>query len=534
MGVSVFQALAAGVRRLYGVRPAADPVVEVGMRVFADVTGIMRSRMGRLVMPKVFDLMEARSAVVVRGLFGDPRLALEHRSPLPALRRQLRLAGRYRIPLRIVQIIARPERAGDRVAEVGERLGTMLAAPPAMTPAERLDHVERVLGRLATLAPLLFPSPAAGLVTFGLAARLLRGRSRPGELQTVLRGLPHNVTTEMDLALWHAATRIRADEASVRALSGPGLPGPGELPPVLRRELDGFLARYGHRAVAEIDVGVPRWSEDPAHVLGVLANYLRLDDPALAPDAVFERGAREAEAMAEELGRRAGGLRGRVVRFALGRARLLAGYRETPKNYLIVTLGEVREHLRAAGADLAGRGLLDEEGDVFMLTLAEVRAALGGADHRGLVRDRRARYARESRRRHIPRVLLSDGTEPEAVASGTPAADGALTGTPASPGTVTGPARVVLDPVGARLTPGEILVAPSTDPGWTPLFLTAGGLVMEMGGANSHGAVVAREYGIPAVVGVADATSRVTTGQTITVDGTSGAVLFPDDEEKDR
>jgi pyruvate,water dikinase len=85
----------------------------------------------------------------------------------------------------------------------------------------------------------------------------------------------------------------------------------------------------------------------------------------------------------------------------------------------------------------------------------------------------------------------------------------------------------VLDPVGAHLEPGEILVAPSTDPGWTPLFLTAGGLVMEMGGSNSHGAVVAREYGIPAVVGVPDATHKIETGQLITVDGAAGLVSLP-------
>src|SRR4030095_8123310 len=115
--------------------------------------------------------------------------------------------------------------------------------------------------------------------------------------------------------------------------------------------------------------------------------------------------------------------------------------------------------------------------------------------------------------------------EPElALSGGQVAGDGALTGTPASAGVVTGKARVVLDPVGARLEPGEILVAPSTDPGWTPLFLTAGGLVMEMGGAMSHGAVVAREYGIPAVVGVAGATERIQTGQRITIDGGSGLV----------
>ena len=123
----------------------------------------------------------------------------------------------------------------------------------------------------------------------------------------------------------------------------------------------------------------------------------------------------------------------------------------------------------------------------------------------------------------MPRVLLSDGTEPEAVGA-VEVADGALVGSPASAGVVTSRARVVLDPVGAHLEPGEILVAPSTDPGWTPLFLTAGGLVMEMGGSNSHGAVVAREYGIPAVVGVPDATTRITSGQLVTVDGAAGSV----------
>ena len=139
---------------------------------------------------------------------------------------------------------------------------------------------------------------------------------------------------------------------------------------------------------------------------------------------------------------------------------------------------------------------------------------------------RRQAFASELRRRHVPTVILSDGTEPEAEARAGAAADGTLVGTAASAGEVTGVARVILDPVGARLEPGEILVAPSTDPGWTPLFLTAGGLVMEMGGANSHGAVVAREYGIPAVVGVAGATGRITTGQRIRVDGTAGTVAM--------
>ena len=173
---------------------------------------------------------------------------------------------------------------------------------------------------------------------------------------------------------------------------------------------------------------------------------------------------------------------------------------------------------------MARTGRLESAEDIFFLTLPETWPALAGQDLRPVVSERRAVYDRELKRRHVPRILLSDGTEPTAGETPEATADGALRGTPASPGAVTAEARVILDPSDARLEPGEILVAPSTDPGWTPLFLTAGGLVMEMGGAMSHGAVVAREYGIPAVVGVPDATERIATGQRITVDGSNGIV----------
>jgi pyruvate,water dikinase len=202
-----------------------------------------------------------------------------------------------------------------------------------------------------------------------------------------------------------------------------------------------------------------------------------------------------------------------------------------PKFLLVLGLDRARRHLLAVGGALAARGCLGRPEDVFFLSLPEARDGLGGRDLHATVAERRASYDHELRRRHVPRVLLSDGTEPEA---GLPRAEsdesGALRGRPASPGQVTAKARVVLDPTGARIEPGEILVAPSTDPGWTPLFLTAGGLVMEMGGMMSHGAVVAREYGIPAVVGVPNATERIQSGDLVVVDGAAGAVriLSPD------
>jgi pyruvate,water dikinase len=130
-------------------------------------------------------------------------------------------------------------------------------------------------------------------------------------------------------------------------------------------------------------------------------------------------------------------------------------------------------------------------------------------------------------RRQIPNLLLSDGT---AIYEGTAVSgSGDLGGTPVSPGVVEGIVHIVLDPHQAQLAPGEILVCPGTDPAWTPLFLAAGGLITEVGGLMTHGSVVAREYGIPAVVGIHQATSRLQTGQRIRLDGSSGKIEILDD-----
>jgi rifampicin phosphotransferase len=222
--------------------------------------------------------------------------------------------------------------------------------------------------------------------------------------------------------------------------------------------------------------------------------------------------------------RRKGRLRGLLVGFLLKRTRALAGIREMPKFCIVYILARIREQLWYFGQKLALAERLEKAEDIFFITLPEVRASLEGTDMRSTVRERRSVYENELKRRHVPRVLLSDGTEPGTQTGVAKSDDDTLKGTPASAGVVIGKARVILDPADAHLEPGEILVAPSTDPGWTPLFLTAGGLVMEMGGAISHGAVVAREYGIPAVVGVLGATERIITGQHITVDGSHGIV----------
>jgi rifampicin phosphotransferase len=513
----------------------ATPVRFAGGRAWLDITPAIRSDVGRALVPRALDVMESRSAVVLRSLFDDPRLAVRGRSRARFARRLLRTLIRFRIPPVIALSLLNPA-AGRRHADrAGDQIRALTTAPANAAPEERLARTVRVLHEGFTIMPRVVPVAGAGFVALGLARALARPELDKTWANDVLRSLPHNSTTEMDLELWELATRLRADADSAAALHDTP---PAELarryrdgaalPPALQEGVARFLARHGHRAVAEIDLGVPRWSDDPTYVLGVLANYLRLEDPELAPDAVFARGARAAETAVTSIVasvRRRSRLRALIVRFALGRVRELAGMRETHKDYLIRVLAHARELIAAIGVDLAGRGLLDDPGDVFFLDLTEARTALTGADHRNTVTTRRQEYERELRRRHVPRVLLSDGTEPEALGTAAPAGEeGALVGTAASAGTVTARARVVLDPVGAHLEPGEILVAPSTDPGWTPLFLTAGGLVMEMGGPNSHGAVVAREYGIPAVVGVPGATTQIETGQLVTVDGAAGVV----------
>ncbi|ONI81184.1 phosphoenolpyruvate synthase [Actinosynnema sp. ALI-1.44] len=528
-GLATFRLLATSVAREILGLTVADPVAgpsafaEIGGRGYIDVTAAVRSEVGRAIVPKVLGVMEARSGAALSSLFDDPRFALRPGSRRKAVLRLLRLAVRFRVPLRVLQAVISPRAAHRFVDSVGRDIRRRIALHPGATPVERLDHVEQVLLRhLFPVVPRVMPSAAAGFLLLGLAGKIV---GRPGEVQAVLRGVPHNITTEMDLELWHLATRIRESDAvsqfreeSPERLAERYLAG--TLPDVGLAE---FLEVWGDRAVAEIDVGMPRWSDDPTHILGVLANYLRLADQEAAPDVVFARGTAQARAAIDRLVAQAP-RRKRILRFALNRARDLAGIREMPKYFLVIALGSVREHLKAIGAELAEAGRIARPDDVFFLDFKQIRSALGGTDQHERISGNREAYEQELRRRRIPRVMLSDGTDVEAISRPVAAADGSLPGTPASAGSITGTARVVLDPVGAHLEPGEILVAPSTDPGWTPLFLTAGGLVMEMGGANSHGAVVAREYGIPAVVGVADATHRITTGQTITVDGATGVV----------
>ncbi|MFL5591138.1 MAG: PEP/pyruvate-binding domain-containing protein, partial [Ktedonobacteraceae bacterium] len=363
MGLAFIRLLMASGAALMGFPPAnllAGPAFakEAAHRLFLDLTPMLRSTFWSPFLIQLMEHMESRSAVILERLAADPRFAPIHTPRRAVLRKVLGLMVRLRAAplLYFVQDLLNPETARKRFSRLQQQVRALLNELPRDASAEeRLAAFER---RVQEYFPTILSGfmPVLWLV-FGLpavAGKLLNGLATADELQAVLRSLPYNPTTEMDLKLWQVAHRLR-EETAVVTLFRERRPEQleqayheGTLPPALQQELAGFLRTYGHRGVAEIDLGLPRWSEDPAYLLGVLANYLQLTNPEAAPDLQFQHGAREAEAMVAELTRRArkrGRLRGRLVHFCLRRMRDLTGLREGPKYTIVLLMAEARRLL---------------------------------------------------------------------------------------------------------------------------------------------------------------------------------------------
>ena len=543
LGRDMFRvAMANALASIDGPFAAVRNSVATGERIFLDLTVVMqhpRLRAGARSALRAIEPVtaEALDEVLTEGV----SLATGSRRRLSALSPRL-LALLTRAVGNVTYNLLWPDRGRARIqrglAAAVEAFTQRGAA--ARTLAERVALLEQAFAWVTQMGlPLLAPGLATGLASMHVL-RVLLAPLPDGERQLLelTRGLPHNVTTEMDLALWDVARIIRSDPTTLASFAA-GNPSmlagevlAGRLPPAAQAAIDGFLRRYGMRGVAEIDLGRTRWREDPTPLMQVLQSYLRIEDSEQAPDAVFHRGATSVERTLTSIissarRTRFGWIKALVIRLAARRMRALAGLRESPKFTGIRMFGVVRASLLDAGHELTTRGVLECPDDIFFLRLEELKSITAGetGDWRSAVRERRRAYAREQRRRRIPRVLLSDGRAFYGGMRVGEAGTGArLAGTPVSPGVSEGRVRVVFDPSGTQLTPGEILVCRGTDPAWTPLFLTAAGLVTEVGGLMTHGSVVAREYGIPAVVGVHDATIRLHTGDRVRVDGTSGSV----------
>ncbi|HEY5185551.1 MAG TPA: rifamycin-inactivating phosphotransferase [Actinomycetes bacterium] len=355
---------------------------------------------------------------------------------------------------------------------------------------------------------------------------------------TLTQSVPNNITSEMGLALLDVADVIRPYPQVVAVLRRvEGDSDLDQLPAVeggqrAQAALRAYLDEYGMRCVGEIDITRPRWSERPSTLVPVILANIDNFQPGEATRR-FERGRAEAEAKRREVLDRLralpdGDAKADETQQMIDRVRTFIGYREYPKYGIVSRYLVYKQALLREAERLARAGVLRDAEDLFFLTLPEIADVVRTQElDNELIHARKETFA-SYHALTPPRVLTSEGEAVTGSYRRHDVPDGALIGLPVSTGTIEGRARVIVDLDQAALEPGDILVTRFTDPSWSPLFVTIDGLVTEVGGLMTHGAVIAREYGLPAVVGVENATQLIQDGQRIRVHGSDGYVeLLP-------
>jgi pyruvate,water dikinase len=383
--------------------------------------------------------------------------------------------------------------------------------------------------------PLSMRAIMAGMeATWWLNDQLQAWLGEKNAADTLTLSAPDNVTSEMGLALLDVADVIRSHPEVVAFLQGVADDGfLDELPKVAggteaRDAIEVYLERYGMRCVGEIDITRPRWRERPATLVPVILDNVRNFEPGAAQRR-FEQGRQQAERKALEVLERLRALpdgqrKADETRRMIDRVRTFIGYREYPKYGIVSRYFVYKQALLDEAERLVRAGVLPAKEDVFYLTFAELHDVVrANRVDLELIQQRKDAF-RSYQALTAPRVLTSDGEVITGAYRRDDVPAGALIGLPVSAGTVEGRARVILDMAQADLAPGDILVTAHTDPSWTPLFVAIAGLVTEVGGLMTHGAVIAREYGLPAVVSVLDATRLIRDGQRIRVHGSDGYV----------
>jgi pyruvate,water dikinase len=378
------------------------------------------------------------------------------------------------------------------------------------------------------------------VITAGMAAtwwlneQLQAWLGEKNAADTLTLSAPNNVTSEMGLALLDVADVIRPhpkvvaflqdveDEGFLDELAK--LPGGQEA----RDAIGAYLDRYGMRCVGEIDITRPRWSERPTTLVPVILDNIKNFEPG-ARQRRFEQGRQEAEKKEQDVLGRLRAMpdperKAEETKRMIDRVRTFIGYREYPKYVIVSRYFVYKQALLEEAERLVQAQVLRETEDIFYLTFQELHDVVNTNQVDDQLISQRKGAFRAYQALTPPRVLTSDG---EVIAGDYRRDDvpaGALVGVAVSAGTVEGRARVILDMAQGDLEAGDILVTAYTDPSWTPVFVAINGLVTEVGGRMTHGAVIAREYGLPAVVGVEGATRLIRDRQPIRVNGTDGYV----------
>ena len=390
--------------------------------------------------------------------------------------------------------------------------------------SERGEYAFATNLRISTANPLLFP----------MLERLVKRATGKKELTKDLITSPNGVTSsEIGIALWQL-TLLARDAGLQDIILQPGsqaaLAQLRNIPTAQQflAQFEQFLARHGHRCPNELELLQPRWIDAPEQVLQLIANYLHAPD-SISPIQAAERQQQQQINAAREVAKRLGPIRRTFFHWLLPKVQQGVATRENSKYYMVKFYYPLRKLYAELGQRWSERGWLKQQEDIFFLTTAEIQQLAESNASMIIAEEWQERVAQRRLAYNFWFTMIA----PDAIASdGTTIVEDdeqhqVLTGVPASSGRVKGRARVIRTVQEAmQLQPGEILVTQSTDPGWTPVFPLVSGIIMEIGGQLSHGAIIAREYGIPAIVNVPGAMRQIKDGQYIELDGTTGTIYL--------
>ncbi|GLY50420.1 rifamycin-inactivating phosphotransferase [Lentzea sp. NBRC 102530] len=501
------------------------PMAVAAGRLFVDVTRILAAPQSRTAFLDVADRSDPLMGDALRTVLGRTGFVPASTEPGPSF------PG-------VAQ--AEIDTDPDVVTElIGNAEASLAALEQAIRDRSGPDLVGFVLADFEELRRILFDPRGNQVITAGMQAtwwlneNLLDWLGEKNAADSLSLSAPHNVTSEMGLALLDVADALRPHPEVVAYLQHAGDDFLDELPRLpggaqARDAVLSYLGRYGMRCVGEIDITRTRWGESPAALLPMILTNVRNFTQGAAARR-FDQGVREAWQKEQEVLERLlllpdGEQKAADTKRMIDRVRTFIGYREYPKYGMISRYFVYKKALLAEAGRLTAAGLLESEEDCYFLTLQELHdLTLTGRRYDEVVRDRRIAFA-SYESLTPPRVLTSDGETVNGRYRRDDLPSGALSGLAVSGGVVEGRARVVLNVADADLEPGDVLVTAYTDPSWSPLFVQIAGLVTEVGGMMTHGAVIAREYGLPAVVGVEQATRTIRDGQRIRVNGTDGFI----------
>jgi len=353
-------------------------------------------------------------------------------------------------------------------------------------------------------------------------------------VDSISQSLTNNITSEMGLELLDVADAIRPYPEVISWLQQ--VKDDNFLDELVqfnggqqaRDAIIAFLDKYGMRCTGEIDITRTRWREKPLTLVPLILSNIKNQEPG-ASRRKFEQGLQEAAKKEQEILARLkqlpdGEQKATEAKQMIDLIRNFAGYREYPKYELVSRYFIYKQALLREAARLQQANVLNEIEDIYYLTFEELREVVRThAINYEVINDRKEEF-KLFEKLTPPRVLTSDGECLSGRYNREDLPAGAIIGLPVSSGIIEGRARVILRMEDANLEEGDILVTTFTDPSWTPLFVSIKGLVTEVGGLMTHGAVIAREYGLPAVVGVENATKLIKDGQRIRVNGTEGYV----------